>query len=97
MIASGNDLIVIGGISSSCPVFENSIYKLTCSSGLCKWITLSQKLQNGRNSHVTFPLTDSSVSCSPREPNLPPPKGPNFKCVETEYGVSFKTIRDPGT
>ena len=50
------------------------IYKLTCSSGLCKWTTMSQKLQMGRNSFVVFPLTDSSVSCTPRQPNLPPPK-----------------------
>ena len=96
MIASGNDLFVIGGISPSCPVFEKSIYKLTCSSGLCKWTTLSQKLQMGRNSFVAFPLTDSSVSCTPRHPNLPPPKGPITRCVETEYGVSFKTTGDSG-
>ena len=57
MLESNGDTYVIGGDSSS--GYESSIYKLSCSSGLCSWTTLNQQLKVGRYGLVAMPVQDN--------------------------------------
>ena len=55
------DVYVFGGKSgttSSAFDSQSLIYKLSCSSGLCSWTTLSQELKVARHSMVAIPVPD---------------------------------------
>merc|ERR1719350_498426 len=55
MLEMNGDTYVIGGESSSA-YDKSSIYKLSCSSGLCSWTTLNQQLKVGRAWLVAMPV-----------------------------------------
>ena len=57
------ELIAIGGMDRY-KNLQKYLYKLTCSSGTCKWTTMNQKLSVARSVFVAIPLKDSKVSCS---------------------------------
>ena len=38
---------------------QSAIHKLSCSSSVCKWTTLNQKLKVGRSQLVAIPVPDS--------------------------------------
>ena len=48
------DLFVFGGDST-----DKEIYRLSCSSNICTWSILVQKLKIGRSYAVTIPVPDS--------------------------------------
>ena len=50
-----------------CLTFLKSIYRLSCSSGVCGWTELGQKLKRKRNAAVAFPLLTSMVACKGEE------------------------------
>ena len=56
MIEMQGDVFVFGGIGS---VDAKAIYKLSCSSGICSWSTLSQALKFGKSLIVAIPVPDS--------------------------------------
>ena len=56
MIEMQGDVFVFGGIGSHDP---KTIYKLSCSSGICSWSTLSQTLEFGKSLLVAIPVPDS--------------------------------------
>ena len=56
------ELISIGGMDIH-KNLQKYLYKLKCSSGICKWTTLKQKLKVGRSVFVAIPLKDSDFSC----------------------------------
>jgi hypothetical protein len=56
MLEMHGDTYVIGGSSGA---YESSIYKLSCSSGLCSWTTLNQQLKVGRSHLVAMPVQDN--------------------------------------
>ena len=56
MLEMHGDTYVIGGYGGG---YESSIYKLSCSSGLCSWTTLNQQLKVGRRSTVAIAVQDS--------------------------------------
>ena len=49
----------MGGVSYSTFALQSLIYKLSCSSGLCSWTTLSQQLKVARQQLVAIPVPDS--------------------------------------
>ena len=52
-LSLGNDLIVVGGYSSSDGYhYSSSIYKLTCMSGQFTWEEMDMKLQTARDQFV---------------------------------------------
>jgi hypothetical protein len=62
MIEMQGDVFVFGGIGSgqaSIGVDAKTIYKLSCSSGICSWSTLSQALKFGKSLIVAIPVPDS--------------------------------------
>ena len=59
MIRIGRDLIVLGGYRS-----EHSLLRLSCSSNICKWETLSQKFEKPRDKFVAIPVPDDFVTCN---------------------------------
>ena len=44
-----------------------SIYRLSCSSEVCTWTELGQKLKRKRSNAVAFPLLTSMVACKGEE------------------------------
>ena len=56
MLELKGDTYVIGGHSGA---YESSIYKLSCSSGLCSWTTLNQELKVARSFSVAIPVQDN--------------------------------------
>ena len=38
---------------------QSSIYRLTCSAGLCAWSTLNQELKVARHRHIIIPVPDN--------------------------------------
>ena len=57
MLEMNGETYVIGGSSSS--GYESSIYKLSCSSGLCSWTTLNQQLKVARQNTVAIAVQDN--------------------------------------
>ena len=59
MLEIHGDAFIFGGkIYQSYP-YNSAIYKLTCSSGICSWSTLNQKLKVGRRYTVAIPVPDN--------------------------------------
>ena len=56
MLEMNGNTYVIGGWDGST---QSSIYKLSCSSGLCSWTTLNQQLKVARNYLVAMPVQDN--------------------------------------
>ena len=55
-------VLAVGGISGR--IFENAIFKMTCTGSLdCEWIELEQKLDVGRKAHVAFLIPDELTNC----------------------------------
>ena len=64
MIGYGQEeLITIGGMDRH-KNFQKHFYRLTCSSGICKWSTMNQKLKDARSVFVAIPLKNSMASCN---------------------------------
>ena len=61
------DLYTIGGYSpEDAGKKQTEIQKLTCSSRVCTWTTISQSLKVGRSYPVAIPVMDSL--CTPTTP-----------------------------
>jgi len=56
MLEMDGDTYVIGGYSGA---IESSIYKLSCSSGICSWTTLNQQLKVARRNLVAMLVQDN--------------------------------------
>ena len=63
MVRVGPDLVVLGGYSDSGGTSDN-LYKLSCSSNICKWETLPQRLKIPRYSFVAIPVPEDFVTCN---------------------------------
>jgi hypothetical protein len=64
----GGDLYTIGGYSpDDAGKKQTEIQKLTCSSRVCTWTTISQSLKVGRSYPVAIPVMDSL--CTPTTPS----------------------------
>ena len=63
MVEVGDNLYVIGGYSTDGSNHQNEIHQLSCISGLCSWITLTQQLKIARYSLIAIPVDNSF--CSP--------------------------------
>ena len=59
MIRIGQDLLVLGGFRS-----DDSLLRLSCSSNICKWDTLSQKFKHPRDKFVAIAVPDDFVTCN---------------------------------
>ena len=59
MVELGENLYIIGGLDGSDGSDQNEIHQLSCVSGLCSWITLSQQLKVARHFLVAIPIDDN--------------------------------------
>ena len=62
VVQFGGDLYTIGGNlgdRGSQTQFNSAIHKLSCSSRVCKWTTLTQELKVGRYGTVVIPISKS--------------------------------------
>ena len=56
MVEMEGDLYVIGGFDGE--TVQNSIHRLRCSSGICRWTTMKQELQVSRSYPIAILLTE---------------------------------------
>ena len=62
VVQFGGDLYTIGGDIGGVGAqkqFNSAIHKLSCSSRVCKWTTLTQELKVGRQGTVAIPISKS--------------------------------------
>ena len=57
MLEMRGDTHVIGGLTSP-GAYQSSIYRLSCSSGICSWSTLNQQLKVARDYPVAIEVQD---------------------------------------
>ena len=55
-VQSGGDLYAMGGYSND---FTTAIYRLSCSSLVCTWTTMTQELKVGRMLQVAIAIPES--------------------------------------
>ena len=68
MVELGENLYIIGGISNGWTPYEKEIHKLSCISGSCSWITLTQQLKVGRYGLVAIPVELKTTTTQPPPP-----------------------------
>ena len=56
----GDNFYIIGGNSNIDSSYLNEIHQLSCSSGVCSWTTLTQKLNLARSHLVAIPIDDDT-------------------------------------
>ena len=61
MVEMEGDLYVIGGFDGE--TVQNSIHRLRCSSGICRWTTMKQELQVSRSYPIAILITDNIIDC----------------------------------
>ena len=55
-VQAGGDLYAMGGYSND---FTTAIYRLSCSSRVCTWTTMTQELKEGRMLTVAIAIPKS--------------------------------------
>jgi len=72
MVKIGEDLVALGGSNQVNDYHKSndvskSLFRLSCSSEVCTWTELGQKLKRKRSNAVAFPLLTSMVACKGEE------------------------------
>ena len=83
MLAIQEDLFVFGGGNGD-GYFESTIFKLSCSSGICSWSTLNQALEEERRLAVAIPVPESF--CLDGEESTTTPSG---NCYQGWIGDNY--------
>ena len=62
MLEMHGDVFVFGGWDVDCwdeDCWQSAIHKLSCSSGICSWLTINARLNFAREWPVAIPVPDS--------------------------------------
>ena len=59
MLEIHGDAFSFGGREATMNDFISAIYRLTCSSGICCWLTINQELKVPRLNPVVIPVPDN--------------------------------------
>ena len=55
----GGDLYTVGGYSNDGSGYQTAIHRMSCSSRVCTWTTMTQELKDGRQQLVAIPIPKS--------------------------------------
>ena len=78
------DIFSFGGADAH---YNSAIYQLSCSSGICSWVTLNQVLKIARYYTVVIPVPHSF--CLEEEDGGTTPSGSGGTCIEDWIGDDY--------
>ena len=84
------DLYTIGGYSPNGSTEQTAIHRLSCSSRVCSWTTMNQRLKVAREAPIAIPVMDSL--CIPTTTTTSPTTTTTITTITHTYHTTTITI-----